>query len=510
MKKWVVVSIASALLLGALAFAGYRIYLNEARDDAVELVPPNALAYGNLFLDPSTHQKQALRDLLSRFPGAGTPARAKDALEGFLDSALSGTGIDFTHDVEPWVGRQVAFAVLPPSNDGAPGVAAFVAARDTDRALDAVHEARAEAGVALDSGSYRDATYETGPAGTTTGIVRDFLVIASDVDSFRRVVDASEGDSLGSRDAFESTVSLLPPDRSALFYVSLPGIVRQLEGAGVPVSRIEALTGVAPVAIGGYLRPDGIVLESASRSNSPDTKPGVGAIARVPRGAWAAIGLRDLGPTLRTGVANIPSGTPGLVAEVVLGQLESVTGLDVREDVLPWMGDAALFAEGARSFRGGLVVATDDPQSSTEAVARIGEGLRDQGVPAVVQRHDASHATVAFADPSLPSLVELVARPAAVWLTYGANTPDEIDGATLDGRAFRAAEDALRGYAMAGFLDVAGAVAFAEQQYLRTSAALPPDYLARVKPNLEPLSYVVAGTRTSDGVTSVRIKIGVE
>jgi uncharacterized protein DUF3352 len=518
-KKWIVVAVASAVLLGALAFAAYRIYLNPANDNAVELVPPDAFAYGNVFLDPSTHQKQALRDLLQKFPGAGAPDEARDTLESFLDDALADTGIDFTHDIEPWLGRQIAFSVLPPATaEEAPGVIGYVATTDAGKTIDAVERARREQGVNLDSDSYRDVDYKTGPAGTTTGIVRDFLVIATGQESFKRVVDASEGESLATEGEFDRTTSLLPSDRSALFYFSLSGLVRSLEETGAlsagSSSDFPLLRNLKPVAVAAYLRPDGVVIQGAARTGSGDTETGVGAIDQVPRRAWAALGIRDLGGSIQRLLPQLQFG--GFIGNFLSAglalQLKSFTGLDLQDDVLAWMGDSAAYVEGTDEARGGMLVVTKDGKTSATAVRRLGRSLTARDFPVAIDEGDGTHSSVTLIDNSLPGVLELIATPRHVRFLLGppARANEAAVGTLAKGPTFQAAKAALGDFAVAGYLDVHRLVAFVENQFERDGGALPATYTSRVRPNLDPVSYLVLGTRTLDGVTSVKLMIGVE
>ena len=73
MKAKIAVGIAATLLvLGAVAVLTYGFIFSPAADDAVTLVPDDAVAYFNAFLTPSRSQQQAIESLiekhLSRLP----------------------------------------------------------------------------------------------------------------------------------------------------------------------------------------------------------------------------------------------------------------------------------------------------------------------------------------------------------------------------------------------------------------------------------------------------------
>ncbi|MDQ5874652.1 MAG: DUF3352 domain-containing protein, partial [Actinomycetota bacterium] len=111
--KWVAAMTAGAVLLGGGAFAGVRGFGRSPTDNALELAPRSSAVYGNVFLDPSMSQKNALRTLLAKLPKYDTPAEASSALEGLVDKLLSDTGLDYSSDVAPWLDNQIAgFATI--------------------------------------------------------------------------------------------------------------------------------------------------------------------------------------------------------------------------------------------------------------------------------------------------------------------------------------------------------------------------------------------------------------
>jgi hypothetical protein len=74
-------------------------------------------------------------------------------------------------------------------------------------------------------------------------------------------------------------------------------------------------------------------------------------------------------------------GLSGIGVQALLGELQQQTGLDLRRDVLSWMGDAGVFVAGTApgDLRGGLVVETSDPAATRRAIAAIEGLVRKQG-----------------------------------------------------------------------------------------------------------------------------------
>jgi hypothetical protein len=480
--------------------------------------------YGNVFFNPSTRQKQALRDLLKRFPVAGTPDEAENALAEFLDRGLREFDLTFAKDIQPLLGRQMAIAVLPPYDadendvidDEESGVIGYFGTTDAGRAMELVIDATEQAGVETKEGSYKGIDYRELPDGNVVGPVEGFLVLGDRAADFRAAVDASQGESLASSAQFKNAIASLPEDKVALTYFSWPVAIDASVAAGqLPAdapARIPYLRGLEPVAAAAYLRPDGLVVQAAARTGGEDSRADPGAIADLPGDAWAAAGVHDLGGTIGRLLPEVQRAFGSFLGAGLALQFQSFTGLELQADVLSWMGDAAWFLRGSDAVEGGVAIETKNPERSIDAVERLGGRLQERGFPLNVETFGPRGASLTLVDRAIPEFVQVVANRERVWFTYGNETAERIEGnSTLeDGDTFQAAESALEDFSMTGFLDVQVLIGVVERTYERDHGSLPSTYVAEVKPNLEPLSYVVLGTRTLDDVTTVRLMIGVE
>ncbi len=126
--------------------------LNGGGTQPDQVVPANTVAFAKLDLNPSASQKIAAARLLHRIPkfGAGFSGGSSDWRKAIFDG-LSGNdslppGVDFDHDVKPWLGKRAAVAVLPTLRDGDPEVLLV---------LQSTNDAKARAGIShfgLDNG----------------------------------------------------------------------------------------------------------------------------------------------------------------------------------------------------------------------------------------------------------------------------------------------------------------------------------------------------------------------
>lgn len=105
-----VVMIALAVI--AALIAGGTVLVVRSGSKGAELqtrVPTDAVAFARVSLSPTGSQRDALRDMLDRFPSEGRELASKldEGLEGFF----ADLDLSYANDVKPWVGAQVGVAL---------------------------------------------------------------------------------------------------------------------------------------------------------------------------------------------------------------------------------------------------------------------------------------------------------------------------------------------------------------------------------------------------------------
>lgn len=493
-----------ALVLGGAAFLAYRIWRGRPQiDRAARIVPADSFFYGTLLLDPSNDQKRALRDFLRRFPGTGSPEEAADALGKLLDGPLSAIGLDYATDVDPWLGDQVSIFSAP-GTGGEPVAAALFATTDADAASEA-------AARALDEGS-GDAAYA----------VEDGFLVVGDAEAVDQVVER-ESDTTGlwdSRDYQRATADIAD-DRVALLYTNLRGLVG-LTGPGgalLPDPAVLETVGMdldRPSATVVSLQPDALILESSAGAPLAGalgpivlSDGSVDLLGDLPQGAWLALGISDLGDTLGSYLALAErSGVSGVSAGI-----ESVIGVDVETELLPWMGDGALFLEGDSLIgsTGGLVVDAVDAGASLAAVAEAGDHLEALGGE-VEELDEGELEGFMLSFPGLPASVDVLGGERFL-LAYGRGLIEELlepDRILRDNETYgRALDDLGRGYVPTLFVDFEKARELIEAAGVAFGGGLDPAYEENVRPWLEPLLHVTIGARRVGDDIVQRTAIGV-
>ena len=535
----VILAVVGVLGVSAVAVAGvlgYQMFFGSSQDDAVTLVPADAAIYGNIFLDPSMNQKRAIEDLLEKFPEAPNADEARNKLVDLLDEGLAEIDMNFDDDIDPWLGNQIAgWIQLPEDFDGVPTdsplegddpPAAFMIASDDDEAaLQFVEEASASSDEELTDKSHEGTSYMLNePDGAAVGLVDGFLVIGTEA-GFKAVVDVSGGDdNLSDSETFTDATDDLTEDRLATFYFDGGAFAEALEESGAPPGALEfgsfGMFGgsLSPTAGALFVQSDKVVFESTTMPGDEDGEelPEIsdGLLPDVPGDSWGAFGIPDLGTTLEelydTLIEAFAQG--GMSPEQLDSQFESQTGLNLREDLLSWMGDAGLFVGGTDPLAvgGGLVIESTDPATSSATVDRLAGLLLQQGIPTEpLSAGGVEGFTVEIPEPGVTERVVVLAGDRVV-IAYGEDAAvDALESSNplSESEAFQTATEGLGDdFTAAGYFDVDAMQELAEA----AGAGQFPEYEEDVKPWLDPFTYVTFGSREDGGRLVQRLVIGID
>jgi hypothetical protein len=264
--------------------------------------------------------------------------------------------------------------------------------------------------------------------------------------------------------------------------------------------------------------PDAIRVESAALGvDAPAPGGNAGRLlGELPGGAWLAGATPALGKQFDQQLRQFSQlgAFGGVDLEQILGELEKQTGIDVREDLLSWMGDAGVFVQGKdlASLSGALVVRSTDPQKTQEVVPQLGRTIR-RLVPGVSVRRltagpDVDEGlTLSFAQLPLPVHIAAKGDRFVIAATdaglEAALDPQERLGASA---VFREAGSKLEGGVPPSFFLDMGPV----NELVASSGALQEREADRVRRVLDQLTAVVAGGKREGDVQRGRLVVGVK
>jgi hypothetical protein len=345
--------------------------------------------------------------------------------------------------------------------------------------------------------------------------VGDFVVVASEP-AFKATVDASDGDrGLAGKPDFETAVAG-NDDKLGFGYIDVKALIAAANATGqLPpgsAAQIQGLlgSGAKPTTVSLDAQPDRITFESAARGVRRPVAPETPLVGTLPADSWLALGSPQVGRELRRTFTALGQGAGQAGLSLVRQQLRAQAGLDLDRDVLPALGDLALFARGSNllTIGGGVVVQTPDPAAAQRVVTRLeglvsrvgaGMGLRVTGTTILGARG------YRVSSAQFPGSVNVVAGRGRMVIAYG----DAATSAALapqsrlaDAPAYQAARESIGGLSPQLFMQF-GPVA----QLMGISS--DPD-AQRIRTYLNALNTLAAGSRVEGDRQTGRMVITVK
>ena len=430
-------------------------------DDAIGLVPAEALAYLHLYLEPGTGQYEDASEVAGRLPALRDLAVM--AMLGQLPGPGGGAP-DFERDIRPWFGGQASLALLPARGPAAREVELLQAADAraarayVARSLAAPTHAFTRSGVEITVDDH----------GVAAALARGFLVIGTR-SAVASVVDTATGarrsPSLAADPAAEAALVELPGPGIADAYLSRAGMAKLVAHPGGALAELSpfldpgASRGAAAILSAD---PDGLELEirSVLDPKRAAARPGFFSAfpaftptldARLPPGTLAYAGFGDPGAVVASLLGQARREAPGLASEVrgFLRRASALAGGGATQ-LLEALGDEAAVAlerGGSGPYAMGLASGVD-PAGAQAALTRL-EGP--------IARALGRGASADVASPGFQS--QTIAGVPARELQAPRNT--EIAYAVFDGTLVAGTDPAAIATAREGPGDLDGSEAFA-------------------------------------------------
>jgi hypothetical protein len=379
------------LLLIAVVLAACGGGAGATDADPAEAVPAGTAVYVEGVVRPEGDMREDVLDAAGKLLRTDDPEKKVRELidQGLKES--DGPAASYEKDVAPWLGEKAGVWVSGVDRPE-PGYTVLVAAKDTEKAQEAIDKGTKEQGATTQK-SYEGVDYQVDEEGVAYGIVGDYLAVGTEAE-FKRTVKAEDGETLSEDDRYTSTVDRLDDDRVGHFYVDLkpfieqalkadPDARRQLDQIRsiFPVDQLEPMAG-ALLANGDRLAFDAVMKgEGVKALQAFGPLFGTGEtplVAALPGDAWFAYGAPDVGPTVKTLFTRLAGALGGAAATQ---QLQQQFGIDLERDVFSWIGDIAVYARGSdrSSLEGALVIEATNPDTMQSAFGKLVGLLQSQG-----------------------------------------------------------------------------------------------------------------------------------
>jgi hypothetical protein len=507
-----VLALLCALISAIAVGCGSSSSGSGGADDPAALVPATAPVYAEATLHPDGTVGADLDAALKRILRAEDPG-AK--IQKALDDSAKTDGVTYKDDIEPWLGERAGIAVTAIRGNDADFVA-VIGSKDDGKAKDALEKAKGD----IVERSYKGVDYRFDRKENTAAGVFEHSVVVGTEPGFKSAVDASKGDSLADSNGLRGVRSKVAEERIGLLYLDVDGLLRAVSASAGSQPEVgalvQSLSAAVPKTIGAALQaqPDALKIDAVSLGTPKTSSSGASGadmVASLPGDSWLALGFGKSGQALEGVLDGIgkAGGITGVGVNALLSQFQQQTGLDLRKDVLSWMGDAGVFVagKGLPDLGGGLVIKTSDPAKTKRVIdvlrrlasqqggAKVGP-LTAQGVDEgfTVQPQDGPRIDVALAGEKF---IVAVGAPGA--LKEAISPSQALSSAPAFTDAAGKLGDGLR---PSFYLDFQQVVSLIEG-----FVGNEPDF-QKAKPYLDTFGAVVAGAKDEgDGVTRARFVV---
>jgi Protein of unknown function (DUF3352) len=338
-------------------------------NDPAKAIPASAPFYLEATVHPTGKDKADLEAAGRKILRTNDPAAKLRAL---IDQSGRKQGKTYEKDIQPWLGDKAAVAITGFAA-GQPEFAVVVDSTDDGKAADEVNSDSTY----KEKRSFEGTDYRfNAKDGTAAGVLKHYLVIASEP-AFKQVVHLLDkgGDSLATNQDLVDARSATG-NRPGFMFVDLQGLLRTVAGSAasnIGSAQLSALNGIFEhfrafgVGISADAQAVRMTVASIGAKSSGNGPATVLPLDKAPGDAWLAISQKDIGSAIQSVLGSL-GGASGSIS-----QLETATGLKVKQDLLSWMGDANLFVEGdsVPALGGALVVQSTDPAKTRVAIAKL-------------------------------------------------------------------------------------------------------------------------------------------
>lgn len=507
--------LAAAALVAAIAGCGGDGGGDDNGPTAV--VPEDAAGYFEIAIRPQGDARSGAEDALGKVLDTDDPgARIVSQLE--KSAAADGQDLSWSQDIAPWLGETVGS--FPSSLAGDADAVVIAETTDPDKALEFV---RSQEDATGQKQEYKGVEYELDAGGDAFGIVDDFLVFGRP-EGFQQAVDASQGASLAESDTFKDAVGDLPDDRLGTLYAIPKDFLEAIPADEIdPAGRSYLLKVIGdaseePVLGDLTASADGVTLELSAGGGDVETGQSA-LLPDLPADSWLALGLADIGSAVQNGLDSVESADiPGFDAAAIRRQLQSSSGIDLDQDVIDTLGDAAVFVTGTseKNLSGALVIESKDPAASAGLLTKLQGLIRSQGDPKQVKVQPLASADgdtgFQLVDPTgeLPQPVQVVQRGDRIVAGYGdASINQALSDTGANGLAsnpaFQSAQDQVGDLGVDAFLSFAPVFQLAEA----SGANSDPGY-QQAKPYIDGLDFLALGSGTKDDRAFLEFVVGLK
>jgi hypothetical protein len=468
-------------------------------------VPANTPIYLDATVRPTGSTEQNARQALGKILNTDDPgAKIVDLINKNVSHVKPGETFTYQQDIAPWLGQKVGLFADSLGEGSKPTIL-----------LESTNDSAAMASERKDSrdlgpgGSYKGHEYDKESNGLVFGTAGGFAIYGP-LAGFQQAVDAMDGGSLGDDGDFKDAIGDLPDDRLGTLY-TVPKTLIDALGNQVDAQSKAAIEKSAgdslnePVAGALTATANSFELEATGGSEGLDT-PESSLIADVPSRSWLALGIGDLGDSLKRSLDQLKDQIPNF--DTVRQQIEQTTGSSL-DQLTAALGDAVVYVQGTKrsTLTGALVVQSKDTALTGRLLNQLQGFLRLGGQIKPLQLSGGGTG-FQMSDPSIPKPIEIARQGDKIVIGYGPGSAEAslTPAQTLsDSPTFTTAHDQISSLGTDLFVDLQSIFSLPES----SGAKSDPDY-RQAKRYLNALSYVVTGSGSSGDKAEFKAVLGLK
>lgn len=475
-----------------------------------------------LYVEASIKTDDDFEAVAKKLSGSENPNRE---IKRLFDEAVKDENLKWDRDFKPWVGDRLGFFVTSFNPEGEDAEAAVVApTEDADKAEEFLAKSLRdrsgeEAPPKVTDRTYKDTKYEVNTVDSSAAVVLDGYAIVGTEQAVKGAIDAKDGEGLADADAYKKARDQVAEDGLGFAYVKLSTLFSSLGRQGAALKPLLGQTGDT-VALSLDADKAEISVETATLGVKGEAGPsGPGEVMEtLPASAWLAAGSADIGAALEKQLDQLAQlgGFGGVDVEQALEQFRRQTGVDLREDVLSWMGDMGVFVSGTglADVGGALVVKSKDAAKS-EAFAgdleRVIERFGQGQVSARPLRGSGIDRGIELKAPGLPLPVSIAAAGDLFVIAVGNGALEAATGKTEplgDSQAYKDAAGKLgEDVKPQLFVDLEPVRGLLNDSGALQQAGPEGEKFGRA---LEQLTTIVAGGKREDDIQRGELVVGVK
>jgi hypothetical protein len=483
--------------------------------EPASLAPADSLVYIEANLAPEGKVSEQINELTSTVFGIDNVGEfAAQELEKL--AAEDKEKIDFSEEIEPWLGEKAGLFLKELQGENFTGGGFAIEATDSGEAEEFVEKlAENEVdGKKPEKGEFEGVNYWVQPEDQSViGVIDGYLAYGEDKSTFEEMVKSSEGEALSESEKFTKAMEAAPEEGVGRVYVDLGGSIQTISPETEAFFKLIQVEPQHSTLVGTVIPGnEQVELDVSTDIGKGTVQEGDASklLESLPATAVLGFATPAFGKSFSEGIHGFSeSGIPG---QFEPGELEAALeqlGINL-ESLGQNLGDAGGFVEGTGigNIGGAFVIETSDAAEAKQLIGGIGLVLQATGTKGVtatngeitgfsIRTPKLGNRPLIVGSTGEKIIVAVGTKAAALALKSGTKTL----GSTAE---FEAAKSALGSTPISVFINGKPGLGLIEE-------ALKPEEaekFAMARPYLEKISYAAVGSEKKGQTTTAKVIIG--